>query len=460
MKLREKIVGMMVACLVVVLGGVGVYTLTRVSAMTDQATEDRAIIVAEGVTRSMEIFGELGDMEAQDAFVASVGEEEGIRQVHAARAPSVVEDFDVREAALPVDEYEEQVLASGEPLIKVDGDAHTIRTILPLLASESCLECHNVQVGEVLGAASVTVDTTRDDEARASFARNVLLAYLGAILVASVLLGLVITRGVIRPVRHAAQSIIKGARQTLDAVSQSREAGDQIALNTSEQAGSLQQTAASLQEMSTQTKAFSHSASEANQNAEQTSATARHGHEAVGTMTSSMESIKLAVDDTSRIIATINEIAFQTNLLALNAAVEAARAGDAGKGFAVVAEEVRNLARRSAEAASSTADLLDGSRKQADQGVEAVQNVVSILQEITEQAEKSSELISEVTTGSDDQVRNINEMAEAVTVLDRATQSTAASAQQSAANSSEMLRMADEMREVADALGKLVGEVV
>ncbi len=459
MKLREKIVGMMIISLVVVLGGVGVYTYTRVGVMAEEAKVDSAALVAESIKGSMHVFGEIGDMEAQEAYIQEVSHLEGIHKVHAVRAPAVERDFDVREGATAEDAHEEQVLASGDPLTLIDHHAHTIRTILPLKASESCLECHDVKVGEVLGVASVTVDTAASDAATARFSIYVALAYIGAIVLAGVLLSLVLTRGVIRPVSRAAEAIIQGARQTLDAVNQSREAGEQIANNTGEQASSLQQTAASLQEMTAQTKVFSQNAGEANANAEQTSEAARRGHDAVARMTGSMEAIKQAADDTSRIIATIDEIAFQTNLLALNAAVEAARAGDAGKGFAVVAEEVRNLAQRSAEAARNTAELLDGSRNQADQGVAVVQDVAAILEDITAQAEKSRELISEVTVGSDGQVHTIGEMAEAMTLLDRATQSTAASAQQSAANASEVLSMADDMRKVADDLGTLVGHV-
>ena len=177
-------------------------------------------------------------------------------------------------------------------------------------------------------------------------------------------------------------------------------------------------------------------------------------------MTQSMEAIKQAADDTSRIIATIDEIAFQTNLLALNAAVEAARAGDAGKGFAVVAEEVRNLAQRSAEAAHNTADLLAGSRTQADQGVAVVQEVAAILAEITGQAEKSAEAIGHVSSASDEQSRHIAEITDAMMTLDRMTQSTAASAEESAASSAELTSMAEQLQRVADGLGHLVGETV
>ena len=90
----------------------------------------------------------------------------------------------------------------------------------------------------------------------------------------------------------------------------------------------------------------------------------------MGELTQSMEEISKASEETSKIIKTIDEIAFQTNLLALNAAVEAARAGEAGAGFAVVADEVRNLAMRAADAAKNTANLIEGTVKQVKEGGE------------------------------------------------------------------------------------------
>ena len=457
-KLREKLVVLMIACLAVVLGGVGAFTIQRNAAMTTAAKQESAAMVAESIKQSMHVFGEIGDMEALEAYVDGVRHMEGLTDVRAVRGEAVVADFDEREEGLPRDDVERQVLASGEAVTLVDAGAHTIRTVLPLKTQESCLDCHETQVGSVLGAASVSVSTAGTDRAKMVFASSVLMAMLGAIVIAGVLLGVVLTRGVIQPVKRSAQEIIDGARRTLDAVSQSRQSGEVIAQNTSNQASSLQQTAASLQEMTARTRDFSSSAGQANANASQASGSARQGHDAANRMTSTMVSIKQAADDTSRIIATIDEIAFQTNLLALNAAVEAARAGDAGKGFAVVAEEVRNLAQRSAEAARNTASLLDGSRTQADEGVKAVDEVVQLLTEITEQADRSASIIGEVSNGAESQVRTISEMAEAVTSLDQSTQSTAASAQQSAANAADVQEMAETMLRVAGALGTLVGE--
>lgn len=105
-------------------------------------------------------------------------------------------------------------------------------------------------------------------------------------------------------------------------------------------------------------------------------------------LTDSMQKIKEANSGVSKVISTINEIAFQTNILALNAAVEAARAGDAGAGFAVVANEVRSLALRSAQAAEETNKLINGSIDKSKQAVEASDKVVEVLDKINEQSER------------------------------------------------------------------------
>jgi methyl-accepting chemotaxis protein len=458
MKLREKIVSLMVACLAVVLGGLATYTVVSFQGLGDEASSEQARAVAESITHSMEVFGEIGDMAAQDRFVAAVCEQPGITDVHAVRAPASVADFGEREAARPRDHWDEQVIAEGQPVTVVDHDAHTIRTIQPLIATESCLDCHDTEVGAVLGAASVTVDTSEQQAAVASLSRYVVLACVLAVLVAGTALALIITRGVITPVRRAAATIVTGARRTLAAAGESRSAGELIAQNAGTQASSLQQTAASLEQISSQTRQFHQRATGASETAERTATAARRGHEAMTRMTGSMDAIRQSADDTARIIQTIDEIAFQTNLLALNAAVEAARAGEAGKGFAVVAEEVRNLARRSAEAAGGTAELLESSRRQADQGVAVVQEVASVLAEISEQAGQSRDLIGEVSTGSDAQARHVGEVSGAMTALDQVTQSTAASAQQSAATSAELTRMAGQLQDVATSLGTLVGD--
>jgi methyl-accepting chemotaxis protein len=460
MKLREKIVALIVGCLVVVLGGTTAFSLIRVHHMTSETQADQAAVVAESITQAIEVFGEVGDMVALEGFLSRVRQQDGVTRVHAVRAPSVEEEYSVREDGKVETDLEAQVLASGEGVTVVDAAAHVIHAVQPLAAKESCLECHMGKVGDVLGLASVSVDTAASDEAVQAYSWIMASAMVGAVLLTAIILFLIIDRGVIKPVKNAAQALVRGARDTLNTANEFRAAGERIAQNTASQASSLQQTSASLQEMTAQTQVFAGSAATANQTAEQASEAALRGREAMQRMTAAMTAIRTAADDTSRIIGTINEIAFQTNLLALNAAVEAARAGEAGKGFAVVAEEVRNLAQRCAEAAGSTASLLDGSREHARSGTEVVGDVGAILSEIADQAAHTSTSIVEVSGGAARQSASIDEIIAAVAVLDQVSQSNAAGAEQSAASSNQLAQMAADLEAVAGDLGRLVGEAV
>ncbi|MBN2161849.1 MAG: hypothetical protein JXR25_06510 [Pontiellaceae bacterium] len=123
-----------------------------------------------------------------------------------------------------------------------------------------------------------------------------------------------------------------------------------------------------------------------------------------------MRSIQENATQTTSIIKRIDEIAFQTNLLALNAAVEAARAGEAGKGFAVVAEEVRNLAKRSTEAASHTTKLLEESRSSAEHGNRASRSVSDMMGQIALHAKEAEVLVSRIAKASQEQTHGTEDV--------------------------------------------------
>jgi methyl-accepting chemotaxis protein len=169
-----------------------------------------------------------------------------------------------------------------------------------------------------------------------------------------------------------------------------------------------------------------------------------------------MDAIKASTDKTTAVVKSIAEIAFQTNLLALNAAVEAARAGAAGQGFAVVAEEVRSLAKRSAESARNTTDLIDQVRASTRNGVAVVEDVAGTLDRITESAQGAAALIAGVATSNARQAEGISQLGLAVEQMNTVTQSNAANAVQTAAASSEITAQARELFDLAEQLRGMV----
>lgn len=218
-----------------------------------------------------------------------------------------------------------------------------------------------------------------------------------------------------------------------------------LSQGATESAASLEEISSSLNEMSSQTRINAENAEQVNRLSREARQVAEEGNSKMERMVSAMADISAAGQNINKIIKVIDEIAFQTNLLALNAAVEAARAGQHGKGFAVVAEEVRNLAARSAKAASETADLIAGSVQKTENGVEIAGQTAESLKAIYSGVSKVSDLAEEIATASNEQAEGIAQINEGLGQIDQVIQQNTATAEESAAASEELSSQAAEL---------------
>ena len=270
------------------------------------------------------------------------------------------------------------------------------------------------------------------------------------------LLGFLVLWKVKRTLSGVIDGLSKGSEQVSSSASQVASSGQNLAAGASEQASTLEEISSSLEEMSSITRQNAANARQANSMGADARSATEKGMTSMSRMSQAISVIRQSSDETAKIVKTIDEIAFQTNLLALNAAVEAARAGDAGKGFAVVAEEVRNLARRSADAAKTTASLIGDSQKNAENGVSTVKETEEVLKKVAEHMQKMAQLVSEVSAASDEQSKGVDQINVAVSQLENVTQSNAATAEESASAGEELEAQSRELNQYVGSLLEVV----
>ncbi|BCH62264.1 MULTISPECIES: methyl-accepting chemotaxis protein [Rhizobium/Agrobacterium group] len=248
-------------------------------------------------------------------------------------------------------------------------------------------------------------------------------------------------RGTLISFAQATSSIDSGSRE----VSQS---ADDLAKRTEQQAASLEETAAALDQITVNVASSSKRTEDARTVAIQANESARHSGAVVANAVDAMGRIEQSSGQISNIIGVIDDIAFQTNLLALNAGVEAARAGEAGKGFAVVAQEVRELAQRSAKAAKEIKDLIGKSSVEVGTGVKLVSETGDALRKIETYIVTINQHMDAIATSSREQSVGLAEVNTAVNQMDQVTQQNAAMVEEANAAGATLANEAGRLREL------------
>lgn len=313
---------------------------------------------------------------------------------------------------------------------------------------------HEIRMGgDLKGTLYLESDMRELDERLIGYSRSLLI-----VLVLSVVAAFLVAAGLQKQVSGPIVEIIEGLRSNAERMagssSQISTASQQMSEGASESASVLEETSSSLEEIASMTRQNAENAGESARFMSESKDLILKGNKAVEGTVRSMRHTRDSSEKVTKIIKTIEEIAFQTNLLALNAAVEAARAGEHGRGFAVVAEEVRSLAKRSADAAKDSASLIEDNAQRVVEGVRVSEEAGKSLSEIVARSGKITELVMGIAMASQEQSKGIGEVNTAVAQLDKVTQRNSANAEELSSSSVEL---ASQAQAIQDMVTKLTG---
>lgn len=308
-----------------------------------------------------------------------------------------------------------------------------------------CEKIHDDDLGELMDAFDHMTDTIKDQAAIADAISKGDLTVDVTPRSDKDLLGKALQR-LVDNNNKALGSVQESTMQVTIGAEQVANASQALAQGSTEQASALQQVTASINEIAEKTKKNASEATTANDLVNTVKNMAEDGNGQMKSLTGAMNDINDSSETISKIIKTIDDIAFQTNILALNAAVEAARAGVHGKGFAVVAEEVRNLAAKCGSAASETAEMIEDSIRKVGNGRQLASETAEALDKIVASIEEVAGIINNIAISSNDQATAVSQIDQAIGQVSTVVQTNSATSEQCASASEELSNQAMNLR--------------
>ena len=308
-----------------------------------------------------------------------------------------------------------------------------------------CTKMHDDDLGELMDAFANMAETIKEQAAVADAISKGDLTIEVTPRSEKDLLGKALQR-LVENNNKALGSVQESTMQVTIGAEQVANASQALAQGSTEQASALQQVTASINEIAEKTKKNASEATTANDLVNTVKNMAEDGNGQMKSLTGAMNDINDSSETISKIIKTIDDIAFQTNILALNAAVEAARAGVHGKGFAVVAEEVRNLAAKCGSAASETAEMIEDSIRKVGNGRQLASETAEALDRIVASIEEVAGIINNIAISSNDQATAVSQIDQAIGQVSTVVQTNSATSEQCASASEELSNQAMNLR--------------
>ena len=246
------------------------------------------------------------------------------------------------------------------------------------------------------------------------------------------------------------QEVHASSVQVLSSAEQVNTGAQSLSQGATEQASSIEELSANMQDISQSIQASTKTAGDAYKLQGEAGVAVLQSNEKMEEMRKAMDDITAKSNEISKIIKTIDDIAFQTNILSLNAAIEAARAGAAGKGFAVVADEVGNLAQKSAKAAQNTGLLIEETIEAVEKGAKITEETAESLNSVSKSTEEVNTLIEKISAASSKDLEGITSLNQGLQQISSVVQANSATAEQSAAASEELTGQANKMNELVE----------